>query len=54
MGARAFLEIGLDGHMRSYERRGNEHEVPWAVKDLTSEVCGKYRKQAGNSSCDDL
>ncbi len=38
-GARAFLEIGTDGHFRSFERRGEESVVPWKMRDLSTERC---------------
>ncbi len=51
LGARAYLEIGLDGHMRAYERRGEEHKVAWKVKDLTEETCGKYLQKDQKHHC---
>lgn len=38
VGARAFMEIGVDGHFRSFERRGNA-DVPFKVRDFTTEKC---------------
>jgi hypothetical protein len=38
LGARTFLEIGTDGHFRSYERRAPEGQ-PFKAKDFTAQHC---------------
>lgn len=37
-GARTYLEVGIDGHIRAYERYG-DHDTPWTYKDMTQELC---------------
>jgi hypothetical protein len=37
-GARTYLEIGIDGHFRAYERYG-DYDTPWTYKDMTEELC---------------
>ncbi len=39
LGARAFLEIGSDGHVRAFERRGVDGVVPWKTVDYTASLC---------------
>lgn len=48
MGARAFLEIGSDGHFRKFERQlVSEHLLgDWMVTDLTNTKCTGQRQRA--------
>lgn len=50
LGARAFLEIGVDGRLRAWERRGEEGEVNWEVHDLTEQHCGSQPSSSSSSS----
>eukprot|EP00981_Chlorochromonas_danica_P000522 scaffold106_cov177-Ochromonas_danica.AAC.6 len=59
LGARAFLEIGVDGRLRAWERRrgeeeGEEDEVSWKVHDLTEQHCGSEPSSSSSSSSSTL